>query len=196
MLFADDTALLNSRKDMTELFADTQNELEIIEQWFTSNRLSLHPAKSKLMIFQPRAITQTDVPPIFLMGQQVTRVHEGNVNVKDRSFKYVGVNLDEKLTFKHHTVKVHRTMMYWNYLLNCAKYKIPKSMRLALYNTLVKPHLEYAIEIWGNTHGKYLRSIKTAHKQTVRTLNLKKKNFPTKELFKKDGIMNIQSLRV
>ena len=65
MLFADDTALLNSRKDMTELFADTQNELEIIEQWFTSNRLSLHPAKSKLMIFLPRAITQTDVPPIF-----------------------------------------------------------------------------------------------------------------------------------
>ena len=164
MSFADDTALLNSRKNITELVTDTQKELVIIEQWFTSNRLSLHPAKSKLLIFLPRAIRNSNIPPIFLMGQEVSRVQESNPNTKDRSFKYVGVHLDENLTFKYHTIKIHRTMIYWNYLLNCGKYKIPKSMRLAIYNSLIKPHLEYAIEIWGNTYVKYLRSLKTAQK--------------------------------
>ena len=51
MMFADDTNLIFTHKDITYLFEIVNQELENINQWFVSNKLSLNIEKTKYSFF-------------------------------------------------------------------------------------------------------------------------------------------------
>ena len=51
IIFADDTNLLLTHKDISYLFNTTDLELERINQWFISNKLSLNVSKTKYSFF-------------------------------------------------------------------------------------------------------------------------------------------------
>ena len=50
-MFADDTNLFFTHKDIRYLFQIVNQELENIKQWFVSNKLSLNIRKNKIFIF-------------------------------------------------------------------------------------------------------------------------------------------------
>ena len=50
-MFADDTNLFYSEKDIKKLFQTVNNELEKISQWFISNKLSINETKTKYSFF-------------------------------------------------------------------------------------------------------------------------------------------------
>ena len=49
-MFADDTNLFYSGKDIHSLFNTVNNELSNIRQWFNSNKLSLNADKTKFTL--------------------------------------------------------------------------------------------------------------------------------------------------
>ena len=51
IMFADDTNLFFTHKDIRYLFQIVNQELENIKQWFVSNKLSLNIRKNKILIF-------------------------------------------------------------------------------------------------------------------------------------------------
>ena len=126
------------------------------------------------------------------MGQKIPRVCEDSKT--ESALKYVGVFIDEKLTFKKHIEKINTKMMYWIHMIANARYCMPKSMRLTLYNTLIKPHLEYCVEIWGKTFDKYKNKVVIAQKRAIRVINLQHFRCHTKTLFEQDKIMDFDSL--
>ena len=50
-MFADDTNLFLTHKDISYLFKTANLQLEIINQWFLSNKLSLNVSKEKYLLF-------------------------------------------------------------------------------------------------------------------------------------------------
>ena len=50
-MFADDTNLLLSNKDINKLFNDLNVELQKISIWFKGNKLSLNLTKTKWILF-------------------------------------------------------------------------------------------------------------------------------------------------
>ena len=50
-MFADDTSLYFTHKDIRYLFQIVNQELENIKQWFLSNKLSINIKKNKILIF-------------------------------------------------------------------------------------------------------------------------------------------------
>jgi retron-type reverse transcriptase len=87
-LFADDTTILYSSKDINELIKTMNKELETISDWFKLNKLSLNTAKTNYMIFKP--IKNEIIHPNLLLNETaVVRVH---------STRFLGVEIDEKLT--------------------------------------------------------------------------------------------------
>jgi hypothetical protein len=51
LLYADDTSLFNESSCLETLFCETNSELINVSQWFSANRLTLHPAKTRYMLF-------------------------------------------------------------------------------------------------------------------------------------------------
>ena len=51
IMFADDTNLFNSHKNIHCLFSDANKELTNINEWFVTNKLSLNVGKTKCSFF-------------------------------------------------------------------------------------------------------------------------------------------------
>ena len=49
-LFADDTLLLYSSKDLKQLETLCNNELLLVKQWMDANKLKINPSKSQAMV--------------------------------------------------------------------------------------------------------------------------------------------------
>jgi len=94
ILFADDTNLFYSHKDLAELFLIVNWELSKLSEWFRANKLSLNAIKSNFILFGHKRMPQNcaDVN-LFLDGNRLERV---------TSTKFLGVFLDEKLKWTQH----------------------------------------------------------------------------------------------
>jgi hypothetical protein len=53
-MFADDTCCLHSNKNLPDLIADTNNEINKIAVWFRTNKMALNVSTTKYIIFHGR----------------------------------------------------------------------------------------------------------------------------------------------
>ena len=96
IMFADDTNLLYSHKDINAVFLKVNNKLHKIIQWFISNKLLLNIKKTKYSLFHKRS-KQDDIllllPTLKINNYEIQRAE---------SIKFLRVLLDENLTWKPH----------------------------------------------------------------------------------------------
>ncbi|XP_076063399.1 uncharacterized protein LOC143038265 [Oratosquilla oratoria] len=133
-LYADDTKVykvLNGNEDCNKL----QDDLEQLKNWTQKWLLSFHPNKSKYM-----RIGKTDVEDT---GYKIYEEIERSNTEKD-----IGVVIDDKLAFSDHLAEkinkankivgiIRRTFIH----LDLDTFNI-------LFISLVRPHLEYANQVW------------------------------------------------
>jgi hypothetical protein len=143
IMYASDTTLLAESNDISELYKLTNKLLADAEKWFLANRMTLHPSKTRYMLFSHSDPGDRELNSL---GQKIIRVHEkGN----EQYFKLVGILLDEKLTWKYHIDKVKTKIAQSTALICRSKRYLPKAVKILLYKALVVSHLEYCVEIWG-----------------------------------------------
>ena len=95
IMYADDTTIYFNLEDFDRynLEQDITNELENITLWLKRNKLSLNVQKTKLMIFH-RKQKQINELNILIDGIAIERVE---------SFNFLGLIIDEGLSWKKHT---------------------------------------------------------------------------------------------
>ena len=94
-MFADDTNLFFTHKDIRYLFQIVNQELENIKQWFVSNKLSLNIRKNKILIF-PQIQSKRKHSTSF------TKTNNKRLrNATNRTFIIV-ILLDENFSWKEH----------------------------------------------------------------------------------------------
>ena len=89
ILFADDTNLFRSGRDLELLCKEISDELHKLNLWFSVNKLSLNVAKTNFILFSGRKIIK-DVR-ISIDDQIIERVYHT---------KFLGVYIDDKLSWK------------------------------------------------------------------------------------------------
>jgi hypothetical protein len=104
LLYADDTSFLIEADDIQTLYQKANKQLASAESWFLDNRLTLHPSKTRYMVYS-KVDSIPDTLQLSMLGHQILRVCE---NGPEKTFKLVGVHIDEKLTFKHHITTVQK----------------------------------------------------------------------------------------
>ena len=92
ILFADDTNIFYSHKNIKTLYNTVNEEFKKIEEWFRSNKLSLNVNKTKYTLFFKR--TRRDDLPLKLPKLALNNIEINRGN----SIKFLGVLLDENLT--------------------------------------------------------------------------------------------------
>ena len=90
--FADDSNLLASSDDIQLLQSHIKEDLNNIAIWLKVNKLSLNIKKTHFMIFTKRKKKVTDVAINI----------EGNTIAEVSQTKFLGVYIDNKLTWKKH----------------------------------------------------------------------------------------------
>ena len=88
------------------------------------------------------------------MNVPVQQIKESNKKPEDRYYKYVGVMIDEKLTFKYHAKHVLTKTMRAVGCIYQTRRNFPKFILKSLYVSLIQPHFEYGISIWGGCVSK------------------------------------------
>ena len=91
--FVDDTNLLCSHKDPKMLRIMMNNDLRSLLTWLCANRLSLNVTKTEFIIFKP---------PRTRLRERITLKLNGTTLYESKKIKYLGLIMDERLTWSFH----------------------------------------------------------------------------------------------
>ena len=188
ILFADDTTLLTSAKTDHELILKTNQGLAEVAGWFKANGLTAHPEKTTFMVFNHKQ-GNTLNGTICFDRTKLDRIGEGE---KEQTVKFVGIHIDEKLSWEQHKAHVHNKMQQQSYLISANKRILTRSTKKLLYNALIKPHIEYGLIAWGHTN---LQAITTKQKKIIRDIyGTKNRIAHTNPLFSNLKLLKITDL--
>ena len=141
LIYADDTTIYFNLEDFDPECVETEinNELEKVNLWLKLNKLSLNIKKTKLMIFHRKQKKIKDIN-ISIDNVQIERVN---------TFNFLGIMLDESLTWTDHTNMVANKISRVTGVLHRLKNIFQKEILLTLYNTLILSYINYGLLVWG-----------------------------------------------
>ena len=142
LLFADDSNLFLSGTNPDELINKMNTELIKIVKWLEVNKLSLNLDKTHFMIFRKGKSKVTINNDLMIK----------NVKIKqEQHTKFLGVILDQRLTFLNHIMLIKGKMARALGVLYKCKKSLKQNTLLTLYNAFLYPYINYCISVWGNT---------------------------------------------
>ena len=138
IMFADDTNLFFEHTHLRILFSMVNNELKKIYEWFNANKLSLNVGKTKYSLFHKPS--KTDDLPLLLSKVLINDKEIERVG----SIKFLGVLLDEHLSWEEHIRYTEKKIAKNIGLLYRAKPFLGKHSLLTLYYSYIHTYLNYA----------------------------------------------------
>lgn len=128
VLFADDTNIFGSGENLKEVLDEVTKEMSKLKIWIDRNKLSLTLNKTKIMLFGNHRINEQ--VQIQIDGVQIERVHEN---------KFLGVIIDEKISWKPHIIHIQTKLSRSISVLNKAKQVLDHKSLHILYCSIVLP---------------------------------------------------------
>ena len=191
ILFADDTTGSYSDPSIPALENVVNNELIKAKKWFLLNELHLNQQKTRLIFFN---IPQTQKPNILLDNEPITEVFSNNEDSAERSFRFLGFEVDERLDFKSHIAKISKKLVSSNYALRRLKNFLPLKQKLQIYNSTFKCYLEYGLPIWGQ-NSTFLNKIESLQKRAIFHVHGSSAKLHSEPLFKKYNVLKIKDIK-
>lgn len=134
VLYADDTTLLSSNKDLDNLLQLENQAVRLANEWFRTNLLSVNEGKTENIMFSLSNSISTD---------------------SKKSVNLLGIHLDTKLTWEAHIGQLCTKLSRVVYLIRKLRNCVSKEMLVTAYYAFFNSHLIYGITLWGNSsHSK------------------------------------------
>ncbi|KAJ4427083.1 hypothetical protein ANN_24698 [Periplaneta americana] len=153
--FADDVAILC--KDSCEMAANKlQQFLHLVDIWCNKWKVKMNLSKSYKRKTENQSIT--------LQGEEVSHAE---------SVRYLGLDLDRKLTWNTHIsnlVKRLRHKLYQVKHLLKGSSPLPLHLKRLTYFSLIRPIWMYGCGIWGSASNSQIRRIQTIQNRVLRLI--------------------------
>ena len=164
VLFADDTNIFITGKTYEEAAVRANSILQAVTGYTLANKLHINLDKTCFMYFHPKNYKvneNAERPAIVLNGTEIKEVSET---------KFLGVTIDDKLSWEPHISALTKKLKCCTGQLNRIINHIPKELYKNLYHTLYESHSGYGITVWGGISSVKLRPLFIAQKHCMRIL--------------------------
>ena len=184
ILFADDTNLFKTGNDLNKMQEELNFELSKISHWLKVNKLSLNIGKTHFMVFTNKK-KRLDELNIMIDGIKIEEV---------RKTKFLGVIIDNKLSWKDHVTHVaNKVSRGLGMIIKARNYLNTKGL-ITLYYTFVYPYLTYCNHIWGNIYQSNLKHLCILQNKILRIIAGVKPRVSAGPLYESLGIIKLDDI--
>ena len=162
-LYADDTNILYSDKDLTKIHNVVNDNLKKVCHWFKCNKLSVNSKKCNYIVFRSSS-RRLELEDLYV------RLNEDVIPRVDCT-KFLGVIIDEQLTWKPHIAYIQNKIAKNIGIIFRLSTFMPKHVLRTLYCTLVLPYFSYCNIVWGSTYQSRLKKLCILQKKIVRIIS-------------------------
>jgi len=170
LMYADDVILYYSGKTHEEVQAALQEDLDRISKWSDLNGLTISISKTKSMIFYPPRLR---VPP-----ELNIKIGEDPIECVT-TFKYLGLWMDQKLSWEVHSDKVLKKMSCRANLIGRHHHSFNKRQLKQYCDSLVLSVLSYLLPVWGSVCATKLEAFDLILLRMVKRVMLDKSVLPS-----------------
>ena len=163
-MYADDCVIYRKIETLSDTLALQQDLINVVT-WCKEWKMELNVKKCKTRTVKKsnKNIIEKDYQ---LISQQLEKVYV---------YKYLGVLLDSKLNWKEHMVNLHNKAIKRLHFLKRNMYEATESTKKNVYQTMIRPILEYACVVWDpHVQGTCL-SLERIQRQAIRFITNKYK---------------------
>ena len=165
VLFADDTNIFISAKTKEIAFSNTQSLLDLISKYMNCNKLHINLDKTCYMYFNSNK-KHTSTEDIDGLNLEI----EGTPIPQVDHTKFLGIIIDEDLTWEKHIKSLAKKLSCCTGRLNRIIQFLPKNLHKDLYHTLFESYLSYGISVWGGVSHTKLKPVLKAQKKAIRVM--------------------------
>ena len=183
ILYADDSNVFLSGKDITKLVDTMNEELIKLVKWVEINKLSLNIPKTQCMVFS--------LNNVIIEGKVVVK---GNPVCVVKSTKFLGVLIDSKLEWKQHINYIKGKIAKALGILCKARRLLNTSTLRTVYYSFLFPYLCYCIEVWGAARKKHISPLIVQHKRAIRMISFAGYREHSLPLFRKLNLLTLKEL--
>ena len=180
--FADETNLLYLGKSIKNHNKFVNIDLKNLVNWLNANKISLNVKKTEMVIFKSKRKKFNDTVKIILSGKRI---------YPTASVKYLGVKIDQHLTWQHHindlSVKLNRANAL---LFKIRKFVDDKILR-SIYFAIFESNLNYCSLVWAQNYNAINRLV-ILQKKALRIMNYQPRNSHTSPLFRKAAVLKFK----
>ena len=143
--FADDTNLLCINQTIKSLCKQVTSDLTGLTDWLNANLISLNVDKMEFIISRnSRRKINTEIN-IKLNGKRL---------FLSKFIKYLGILIDEDLSWKYHVEELSKKLNRANSMLSKIRYYVDQTTLRSLYFSTFSSHLTYCCQVWGQNNTK------------------------------------------
>lgn len=174
-LFADDTNVFVFEKTLDGIFCSANIIVQQLNNWFIANKLSVSVDKTCYSTF---GYISDNIDM-----QYVLKLHDQPI-VRVEQCKYLGIIIDNKLTWKPHIDYVHSKLLKFTSIFYKLRWKLSSAVLRILYFAFVYPHLLYGVEVYGNCYRSHIDKLIILNNKLLRIIQNKPMKTHVSQLYR------------
>ena len=190
IMFADDTNLFYSNKDINTLFKIANEELNEINEWFRANKLSLNAGKTKYIYFYKQQDSKTITQKLTMLILNNTTLQRVN------SITFLGVVLNENINWNRHVELIENKISKNIGILYRASLYLDKESLKSIYFSFINSYISYCNIAWASTSKTKLTRIFTKQKHAFRIIYYESKYVHSEPLMRKMNALNVYQINI
>ena len=164
ILFADDTSVFSTGKDLATIYNSVNYQLQNISEWMFANKLILNIDKTNYIIFGTRNKQNCNMN-LYYRNKSIDRVSHT---------KFLGVYVDENFSWNYHVNQLCNNIAKNVGIMNKLHF-LPQDVLKLLYHSLISSNVS-----WGCTSQSNINRIHKLQKHAVRIITHSKYIFISK----------------
>jgi hypothetical protein len=141
VIYADDTSILVTAKNLKDLQIKVSSTLNHVSNWFSSNELTLNMEKTNTIKFYSNHFHNN-------LQQSAFKI---NTIKEVTNTKFLGLELDKNINWKHHVAKVLPRLSRACYAVRAMYPFSSINMLKMIYFAYFRSIINYGIIFWGNS---------------------------------------------